>query len=124
MTSSEIQRVMDVNQIKHIHFGCVAIFSSTGLLIALVEFRPFTTMSEVEVKHGMNYHNSLFVKENSPTRLQQMGNYWRDLCLQLGGANAARRMNNLVFMEVLGELKTQKMNGGTKGQILAWLAAF
>ncbi|MBW0563702.1 hypothetical protein O181_103417 [Austropuccinia psidii MF-1] len=49
ITPSEIRRVVDVNQIKHIHFGRVAIFSSTGLLIALVEFRPFTTMSEVEV---------------------------------------------------------------------------
>ncbi|MBW0490422.1 hypothetical protein O181_030137 [Austropuccinia psidii MF-1] len=49
MTPSEILRVVDVNQIKHIHFGSVKIFSSTGLLIALVEFRPFTTMSEVEV---------------------------------------------------------------------------
>ncbi|MBW0566043.1 hypothetical protein O181_105758 [Austropuccinia psidii MF-1] len=33
-------------------------------------------------------------------------------------------MNNLVFMEVLGKLKTQKMNGGNEGKILAWLAAF
>ncbi|MBW0563134.1 hypothetical protein O181_102849 [Austropuccinia psidii MF-1] len=48
MTPSEIQRVLDVNQIKGIHFGQVAIFSATGLLIALVEFRPFTTMSAVE----------------------------------------------------------------------------
>ncbi|MBW0497340.1 hypothetical protein O181_037055 [Austropuccinia psidii MF-1] len=48
-----------------------------------------------------------------------MRKYWRDLCLQLGGANAAQRMRNLVFMEVSGKLKTQKMNGGTEGQILA-----
>ncbi|MBW0552856.1 hypothetical protein O181_092571 [Austropuccinia psidii MF-1] len=38
ITPSEIRRVVDVNQIKSIHFGCVAIFSSTRLLIALVEF--------------------------------------------------------------------------------------
>ncbi|MBW0515907.1 hypothetical protein O181_055622 [Austropuccinia psidii MF-1] len=49
MTPSEIKRVVDVNQMKCNHFGCVALFSSTGLPIALVEFRPFTTMSEVEV---------------------------------------------------------------------------
>ncbi|MBW0484279.1 hypothetical protein O181_023994 [Austropuccinia psidii MF-1] len=49
MTPSEIQRVVDVNQMKRIHFGRMAIFSSTGLFIALVKFRPFTTMSEVEV---------------------------------------------------------------------------
>ncbi|MBW0502287.1 hypothetical protein O181_042002 [Austropuccinia psidii MF-1] len=49
MTPSEIQRVVDVIQIKRIHFGRMAIFSSTGLLIALVKFRPFTTISELEV---------------------------------------------------------------------------
>ncbi|MBW0531683.1 hypothetical protein O181_071398 [Austropuccinia psidii MF-1] len=49
MTPSEIQRVVDVNQMKCMQFGRIAIFSSTGLLIALVEFRPFKTMSEVEV---------------------------------------------------------------------------
>ncbi|MBW0509877.1 hypothetical protein O181_049592 [Austropuccinia psidii MF-1] len=38
MTPSEIWRLVDVNQIKRIHFGRVAIFSSTGLLTALVEF--------------------------------------------------------------------------------------
>ncbi|MBW0560821.1 hypothetical protein O181_100536 [Austropuccinia psidii MF-1] len=38
MTPSEIQAVLDVNQIKCIHFGRVAIFTSTGLLISLVKF--------------------------------------------------------------------------------------
>ncbi|MBW0518026.1 hypothetical protein O181_057741 [Austropuccinia psidii MF-1] len=50
-----------------------------------------------------------------------MGHYWRDLCLQLGGANAEQRMNNLVCMEVSGKLKTQKMNGRTEVPILARL---
>ncbi|MBW0548575.1 hypothetical protein O181_088290 [Austropuccinia psidii MF-1] len=48
-TPSRIWRLVDVNQIKRIHFGGMAIFSLTGLLIALVEFRPFTTMRKVEV---------------------------------------------------------------------------
>ncbi|MBW0573302.1 hypothetical protein O181_113017 [Austropuccinia psidii MF-1] len=60
MTPSEIRRVVDVNQIKRIHFGRVAIFSSTGLLIALVEFRPFTTMSEVEVNQWDELSQFLF----------------------------------------------------------------
>ncbi|MBW0538893.1 hypothetical protein O181_078608 [Austropuccinia psidii MF-1] len=64
--------------------------------------------------NGMNYHNFYFAIEDSPTRLQQMGHYWSDLCSQLGGANAAQRMNNLVCMEALGKLKMQKMNGGTE----------
>ncbi|MBW0578806.1 hypothetical protein O181_118521 [Austropuccinia psidii MF-1] len=124
ITPSEIWRVVDVNQIKHIHFGRVAIFSSTGLLIALVEFRPFTTMSEVEVNQWDELSQFLFRKRDSPTRLQPMEHYWRDLCSRLGGANAAQRMNNLVCMEVLGKLKTQKMNGRTEVPILAWWVAF
>ncbi|MBW0542308.1 hypothetical protein O181_082023 [Austropuccinia psidii MF-1] len=35
MTPSEIRRVVVVNQIKRIHFGRLAVLSSTGLLIAL-----------------------------------------------------------------------------------------
>ncbi|MBW0487941.1 hypothetical protein O181_027656 [Austropuccinia psidii MF-1] len=49
MTPSEVLRLVDVNQIKRIHFGRVAIFSSTRLLIALVKSRPFTTISEAKV---------------------------------------------------------------------------
>ncbi|MBW0519918.1 hypothetical protein O181_059633 [Austropuccinia psidii MF-1] len=63
MTPSEIPRVVDVNQIKRIHFGRVAIFSSTGLLIALVKFRPFTTMSEVEVNQWDELSQFLFRKK-------------------------------------------------------------
>ncbi|MBW0549487.1 hypothetical protein O181_089202 [Austropuccinia psidii MF-1] len=38
------------------------IFSSTGLLIALVKFRPFTKMSEVEVNQWDELSQSLFRK--------------------------------------------------------------
>ncbi|MBW0537337.1 hypothetical protein O181_077052 [Austropuccinia psidii MF-1] len=124
MTPSEIQRDVDVNQIKCIHFGPVAIFSSTGLLIALVKFRPFTTMSEVEVNQWDALSQFLFHERKFTNPIATNGHYWGDLCSRLGGANAAPRMKNLVFMEVLGKLKTQIMNGGTKGQILAWLATF
>ncbi|MBW0480134.1 hypothetical protein O181_019849 [Austropuccinia psidii MF-1] len=62
MTPSEIQRVVDVNQIKHIQFGHVTIFSSTRLLIALAEFRPFTTMSEVKVNQWDELSQLLFCK--------------------------------------------------------------
>ncbi|MBW0570447.1 hypothetical protein O181_110162 [Austropuccinia psidii MF-1] len=62
MTPSEIWRLVDVNQIKRIHFGHMAIFSSTGLLIFLVEFRTFTTMSEVEVNKCNELSQFLFCK--------------------------------------------------------------
>ncbi|MBW0524666.1 hypothetical protein O181_064381 [Austropuccinia psidii MF-1] len=62
MTPSETLRVVDVNHIKHIHFGCVTIFSSTGLLIALVEFIPFKRMSEVKVNQWDELSQFLFHK--------------------------------------------------------------
>ncbi|MBW0550732.1 hypothetical protein O181_090447 [Austropuccinia psidii MF-1] len=60
MTPIEIRRLVDVNQIKHIDFGRVAIFSSTGLLIAFVKFQPFTTMSEVKVNQWDELSQFLF----------------------------------------------------------------
>ncbi|MBW0510290.1 hypothetical protein O181_050005 [Austropuccinia psidii MF-1] len=62
MTPSAIQTVVEVNQLKRIHFSCMAIFSSTRLLIALVKFRPFTTMSEVEVNKWDELSQVLFCK--------------------------------------------------------------
>ncbi|MBW0489367.1 hypothetical protein O181_029082 [Austropuccinia psidii MF-1] len=62
MTPSEMWRLVDVNQIKRIHFGRMAIFSSIGLLIALVEFRPFTTRSEVKVNQWDELSQFLFCK--------------------------------------------------------------
>ncbi|MBW0560122.1 hypothetical protein O181_099837 [Austropuccinia psidii MF-1] len=108
MTPSEIQRVMDVTQIKRIHFGRMAIFSSTGLLIALVKFRAFTRMSEVKVNQWDELSQFSFVKENLQTQLQQMGNYWRDLCLQLGGTNAAQRMTQFGIRGSLGRIEDAK----------------
>ncbi|MBW0589252.1 hypothetical protein O181_128967 [Austropuccinia psidii MF-1] len=63
MTPSKIWRVLDVNQIKSIHFGCVAIISSTRLPISLVEWRPFTTMSEVEVNQQDELSQFLFCEK-------------------------------------------------------------
>ncbi|MBW0583846.1 hypothetical protein O181_123561 [Austropuccinia psidii MF-1] len=60
MTPSEAWRVVDVNQIKRIHFGHVVLFSSTRLLVALVEFRPFTAMSEVKVNQWDELSQFLF----------------------------------------------------------------
>ncbi|MBW0484526.1 hypothetical protein O181_024241 [Austropuccinia psidii MF-1] len=62
MTPSEIRRFMDFNQLRRSHFGRVAIFSSTRLLISLVKFRPFTTMSEVKVNQWDELSQFLFRK--------------------------------------------------------------
>ncbi|MBW0552200.1 hypothetical protein O181_091915 [Austropuccinia psidii MF-1] len=123
MTPSENQRVVDVNQIKRIHFGPMAIFSSTGLLIAVVEFRKFTTMSEVEVNQWDELSQFLFHGRKFSEPIAMNGALLEGFRFVIGWHKCRQRMSNLVFMEVLGKLKTQKMNGRTKGQILAWLAA-
>ncbi|MBW0485527.1 hypothetical protein O181_025242 [Austropuccinia psidii MF-1] len=73
MTPRQIQRVLDVNQTKRIHFGCVAIFPSTGLLISLVEFRQFTTMSEVEVNQWDALSQFLFHKRKFTNPIAKNG---------------------------------------------------
>ncbi|MBW0482181.1 hypothetical protein O181_021896 [Austropuccinia psidii MF-1] len=65
--------VVDVNQIKGIHFGPVAIFSSTGLIIALVKFRPFTTMSEVKVNQWDELSQFLFQERRFTDPLATIG---------------------------------------------------
>ncbi|MBW0494227.1 hypothetical protein O181_033942 [Austropuccinia psidii MF-1] len=106
MTPSEIQRLVDVNQIKHIHFVRVAIFSSTRLPIALVEFRPFTTMSEVEVNQWDELSKFLFCERKFTNPIA------KNWALLEG------------FMFAIGWHKCSTKNGGTKGQILTQLDAF
>ncbi|MBW0517071.1 hypothetical protein O181_056786 [Austropuccinia psidii MF-1] len=93
MTPSEIRRVVDVNQIKCIHFGRVAIFSSTRLLISLVKFRPFTTMSEVEaLLEGFMFaigwckcstKNEQFGLYGSVGKIENTKDEWRYQCANL-----------------------------------------
>ncbi|MBW0592523.1 hypothetical protein O181_132238 [Austropuccinia psidii MF-1] len=84
MTPSEIWRLVDVNKIKRIHFGRVENFSSTALLISLVEFIPLTTMSKVEVNQWDELSQFLFLIRRFTNPIATNG----ELCLQLGGANA------------------------------------
>ncbi|MBW0542738.1 hypothetical protein O181_082453 [Austropuccinia psidii MF-1] len=72
MTPSSIQRVVDVNQIKCIYFGHMPIFP-TRLLIALVEFRPFTTMSEVEENQWDELSQFLFPKSKFTNSISTNG---------------------------------------------------
>ncbi|MBW0499659.1 hypothetical protein O181_039374 [Austropuccinia psidii MF-1] len=49
-----------------------------------------------------------------------MGHYWWDLCLQFGGANAAQRMNNLVYGS-LGKIENTKDEWWNRGANLSSL---
>ncbi|MBW0590469.1 hypothetical protein O181_130184 [Austropuccinia psidii MF-1] len=127
MAPSEIWRVVDFNQIKRIHFGCVAIFSSTGLFIALVEFRPFTTMTEVEVNQWDELSQFLFRKKGFTDPIATNGELLEGFMFAIGWRKCSTKneqFGNLVCMEVLGKFKMQKMNGGTKVPILARWVAF
>ncbi|MBW0566085.1 hypothetical protein O181_105800 [Austropuccinia psidii MF-1] len=84
MTPSEIWRFVDVNQIKRIHFSCVAIFSSTGLLIALVQFRPFTTMREVEVNQWDALSQFLFCKKRFTNPIATNGSLLEGFMFAIG----------------------------------------
>ncbi|MBW0525306.1 hypothetical protein O181_065021 [Austropuccinia psidii MF-1] len=84
MTPSQIRRLVDVNQIKHIHFGRVAIFSSTGLLISLVVFRPFTTMSEVEVNQWDELLQFLFCKRRFTDPISSNGELLEGFMFAMG----------------------------------------
>ncbi|MBW0548421.1 hypothetical protein O181_088136, partial [Austropuccinia psidii MF-1] len=95
MTPSEIWRVVDVNQIKHIHSGSLTILSSTGLLIALVEFRPFTTMSEVKVNECNELSQFLFCKKRSTNLIATNGALLEGFMFAIGWRKCT--MNNEQF---------------------------
>ncbi|MBW0469212.1 hypothetical protein O181_008927 [Austropuccinia psidii MF-1] len=124
MTPSEIWRLVYVNQIKRIHFGLVAIFSSTGLLIALVELRPFTTISEVKVNQWDELSQFLFREQRFTNPMATNGALLEVFMFTIGWPNAAQRVKNLVCIEALGKMKTQKLNGQTEELILAWWVTF
>ncbi|MBW0476607.1 hypothetical protein O181_016322 [Austropuccinia psidii MF-1] len=84
MISSEIPRVVAVNQIKFTHFGRVAIFSSIGLLIALVKFRPFTTMSQFEVNQWDELSQFLFFKRKFTDPIATNGALLEEFMLVIG----------------------------------------
>ncbi|MBW0476771.1 hypothetical protein O181_016486 [Austropuccinia psidii MF-1] len=84
MTPSETTRVVDVNQIKRIHFGDVALFSSNGLHITLVEFRQFTTMSEVKVNQWDELSQFLFFKSKSTNTIAKNGKLLEGFMFEIG----------------------------------------
>ncbi|MBW0526907.1 hypothetical protein O181_066622 [Austropuccinia psidii MF-1] len=108
ITPSEIWRVLDVTQIKRIHFGCVAIFSSTGLLSALVEFLPFTTMSEVEVNQWDELSQFLFRKNSLTDLIATNGALWEGLMFAIGWPKCSMKNEQFVLYGSVGKIKNAK----------------
>ncbi|MBW0503466.1 hypothetical protein O181_043181 [Austropuccinia psidii MF-1] len=119
MTPSEIQRVVDVNQIKRIHFGCIAIFSSTRLLIALVKFGPFTTMSEVEVNQWDELSKFLFCERKFTEPIAINGALLEGFMFPIGWLKCRTRNEQFGFYGSLRKIEATKDECQNRGANLS-----
>ncbi|MBW0523510.1 hypothetical protein O181_063225 [Austropuccinia psidii MF-1] len=119
MTPSEIQRVVDVNQMKRIHFGRVAISSSTGLLIALVEFRPFTTMSEVEVNQWDELSQFFFCERKFTDLIAKNGALLEGFMFAIGWHKCSTKNVQFGLYGSLGKIENTKDEWGNQGENLS-----
>ncbi|MBW0471136.1 hypothetical protein O181_010851 [Austropuccinia psidii MF-1] len=108
MTPSEIQRVVDVNQIELIHFGRVEGFSSTGLLMALVKFQPFTTMSEVEVNQWDELSQFLFCKKRFTNPIATNGALLEGLIFAIGWRKCSMKNEQFGLYGSVGKIENAK----------------
>ncbi|MBW0465130.1 hypothetical protein O181_004845 [Austropuccinia psidii MF-1] len=119
MTPSEIPRVVDVTQIKCIHFGCVPIFSSTGLPIALVNFRPFTTMSEVEVSQWDEFSQFLFLKRKFTNTIATNGALLEVFVFAIGWRKCSTKNKQFGLFGSFGEIENTKDEWQNQGANLS-----
>ncbi|MBW0501944.1 hypothetical protein O181_041659 [Austropuccinia psidii MF-1] len=104
MTPSEIPRVVDVTQIRHIHFGHVETFSSTELLI----FRPFTTMSEVEVNQWDELSQFLFHKRKFTNAIATNGALLAEFMFVIGWHKCSTKNKQFGLCGSLGNIEDTK----------------
>ncbi|MBW0490849.1 hypothetical protein O181_030564 [Austropuccinia psidii MF-1] len=119
MTPSEIQRLVKVNQMKHIHFVCVAIFSSTASLIALVEFRPFTTMSEVEVNQLDELSQLLFCERKFSDPIATNGALLEEFMFAIGWHKCSTKNEKFGRYGSLGKIENTKYEWQNRGANLS-----
>ncbi|MBW0558804.1 hypothetical protein O181_098519 [Austropuccinia psidii MF-1] len=119
MTPSEIQRVLDVNKIKHIHFGHVAIFSSTGLLIALDKLRPFTTMGEVEFNQLDELSQFLFWEIKLTDLIATNVALLEGFMFAIGWRKCSTKNEQFGLYGILGEIENTKDEWWNQGENLS-----
>ncbi|MBW0587466.1 hypothetical protein O181_127181 [Austropuccinia psidii MF-1] len=119
MTPSEIWRLVDVNQTKCIHFGHVEIFSSTGLLIALVKFRPFTTMSEVGVNQWDELSQFLFRKRRFTNPIATNGALLEEFMFAIGWCKCSTNNEQFGLYGSLGKIENAKDEWWNQGANLS-----
>ncbi|MBW0540450.1 hypothetical protein O181_080165 [Austropuccinia psidii MF-1] len=108
ITPSEIRMAVDANQIKRIHFGRVAIFSSTQLLIALVEFRPFTTMSEVKVNQWDELSQFLSCKKRFTNPIATNGALLEGFMFAIGWPKCSTKNEQFGLYGSVGKIENAK----------------
>ncbi|MBW0545454.1 hypothetical protein O181_085169 [Austropuccinia psidii MF-1] len=119
ITPSEIQRVLDVNKIKLIHFGRVAIFSSTGLLIALVKFQPFTTMREVKVNQWDELSKFLFCKRRFTNPILTNGALLEGFMFAIGWRKCSTKNAQFGLYGSVGRIENAKEEWRNRGANLS-----
>ncbi|MBW0479080.1 hypothetical protein O181_018795 [Austropuccinia psidii MF-1] len=119
LTPSEIQRVVGVNQIKCIHFGHVAIFSSTGLLIALVQYRPFTTMSEVNINLWDELSQFLFCKRKFTNPISTNGALLEGFMFAIGWRKCSTKNKQFGLCGSLRKIESTKEEWWSRGANLS-----
>ncbi|MBW0559008.1 hypothetical protein O181_098723 [Austropuccinia psidii MF-1] len=119
ITPSEIGRVVYFNHIKRIHFGCVEIFSSTGLLIALVKFQPFTTMSEIEVNQWDELSQFLFHKKRFTDPIATNGALLEGFMFAIGWCKCSTKNEQFGLYASVGKIENAKDEWQNQGANLS-----
>ncbi|MBW0557653.1 hypothetical protein O181_097368 [Austropuccinia psidii MF-1] len=90
-------------------------FSSTGLLIALVEFRPFTTMSEVKVNQWDELSQLLFNKRKFTNPIATNGALLKEVMFGIGRRKCSMKNKKFCLygsLRKIGNAKDEWLNQG------------
>ncbi|MBW0482893.1 hypothetical protein O181_022608 [Austropuccinia psidii MF-1] len=119
ITTRDSRRIVDLTQIKRIHFGHVATFSLTGLLIALVEFRPFTTMSDIEFNQWDELSKGLFCKRKFRDPIATDGVLMEGFMFAIGWCKCSTKNKKFGIYRSLGRIEDAKDEWQNRGANLS-----
>ncbi|MBW0526464.1 hypothetical protein O181_066179 [Austropuccinia psidii MF-1] len=119
MTPCKIARVLDFNQIKGIQFNHVEIFSSAVLLISLVEFGPFTTISEVKVNQWDKLSQFLFCKRNFTDPISTNLELLEEFMFAIGCHKCSTKNKQFGLYRTLGKISNIKDEWRNQGANLS-----
>ncbi|MBW0519536.1 hypothetical protein O181_059251 [Austropuccinia psidii MF-1] len=97
----------------------MAIFSSTGLLIALVKFRPFTTISEGKVNQWDEFSQLLFCKKKFTDPFATNGALLEGFMFAIGWCKFSTKNEQFGIYGRLGRIKDAKDEWRKRGAILS-----